>query len=973
MKKLMLLLTLFAFIGMTAFAQRTVTGTVTDDSGAPMPGVAVSVKATTVGTMTQPDGTYSLEVPEGSDVLVFSYIGMRTEEVEITGDVVNVAMEPSDQMVDEVIITGYGTRSKGAVSGSVSSVGSEKLESIPVASFENLLQGQVPGLISVSSSGAPGSAATVRIRGINSINAGNSPLYVIDGVPVAEGGFSTLNPNDIEQISVLKDASLTTIYGARASNGVIVVTTKRGKKSDRTNINFSAQYGVDKVARNKFDMMNTTQKLDYEEELGLRVPGEYNRDSLEQINTDWLDVTLRDAQTQQYQLSLAGGSYKTRFYVSGQYYTQDGILPRSDFERAGLRVNLDHRATDRFNLGATFYAGQEANNLTVSGGDYGNNVYNPVFAARLNNPYEQPYDEDGEFVPNAEFFTGWNAIEQLYLNESSDNQLKLTGNVKGEFTIIDGLTASSRLGVDWYDYTSSSWLNPNSAWGKDPNGEVYRYFSRNKKLLITNMLDYNFKIDNQHSFDLKLGQEAINNYYENFSVTGKGLPNDKVKVLNATAEIDDWTGSIAEYTVSSYFASFSYNYKSRYYMDASYRRDGSSRFGEDTKWGNFWSVGASWNVFNERFMQGVQVIKGLKVSLSTGTVGNYDIGNYAWQSLYNYGGSYNAGNVSAPATDSPGNRMLTWEKLSKTNFNLSFSIYDRANFSIDLYHNVTEDMIFTVPISLTTGWADKISNVGKMQNQGIEVEFDYDIIKTQSFLWNFSTNFAYNKNEVKELYGDVEEIPGNGIITKPGLAYGTFHQVQYAGVNPSNGAPLWYDKDGNVVDYYSEENLVALEGKSYLPPYSGGFTNTFNYRGISLSAQFAWMAQKYLVNNTRYFVESNGQFATYNQTVEMLEYWKEPGDITHNPSPDYATNYFDTRLVEDASFLRLRDLTLSYTLPAAIAQQVKHFQSLRVYVKGRNLYTLTNYKGIDPEYYGVYELNMYPHVKTISFGLELGL
>ena len=972
MRKLSFLLTFLLFVGFTATAQMQITGQVTNaETGDPIPGVSVVVKGqTTMGTATDMDGNYTLEgVPSNAEVLVFSFVGMQQQEVAINGrNRIDIQLVPSVEELDEVVVTGYGVKKKGSITGSATMVKADKLEKVPAASFDGMLQGQVAGLLSISSSGRPGAESTVRIRGLNSINAGNDPLYVVDGVPVS-GNFSILNPNDIEQITVMKDASMTSIYGARASNGVIVITTKRGRKAKETEIEFSAQYGMDQIARNKFEMMNTTQKLDYEEALGLRTPGSYNRDSLEQINTNWLDAVLADANTQSYQLSARGGNEDTRFFASGQYYDQGGILPRSDFKRYALRVNLDHDASDRLSFGSRMYLGFEDNKNTVAEGGYANNVYNPVFSARLLNPYLQPR-VDGEYTTKG---LPWgNPLEQIDLNDNGSNRLKLTGSIFANYEIIEGLSLRSTLGGDMFDFNTNEWLNPNSAWGMSVNGSVEDYFSRNRRINVTNLLNYDFKLGAAHTFNAKLGQESIQNYYKNFRIEGKGLPNDKVKVVGSTTEADGWGGNITEFTVASYFGALSYNYQEKYFLDLSYRRDGSSRFGEDVRWGNFWSVGVSWNAHKESFLQGFDAIQDLKLSGSVGTVGNYDIGNYLAQALYAYDVQYNNANGSRPDPAGPGNPELTWERLLKANINLNFSVYDFVNFNIDVYRNLTTDMLFEVPTSLTSGWDEYWDNVAEMENRGIEVEADFNVLQSQNLLWNLTANFSYNQNQVKSLYGDKEEILESGTIIKEGYPYGQWYEVEWAGVNPATGEAMWYDKDGNIVNYFSENNRRLQAGKSYLPPYSGGLTNTFSYKGITLSAQFSWMAEKYLFNNTAYFIESNGQFAAYNQDVSMLDYWKEPGDVAANPYPD-GTNYFDTRFLEDASFIRMKDLTLSYQFSDQLMDKLRAFKSVRIYAKARNLLTFSPYQGIDPEFYGRYELNAYPHVKTIILGLDFGL
>ncbi|TRX71804.1 TonB-dependent receptor [Carboxylicivirga sp. M1479] len=948
------------------FAQNsTIRGTVKDKSnGEAMIGVTIVVKGTTIGTVTDFEGNYNLQVPQEANALLYSFIGYEQQEVALTGQqVINILLESDSESIDEVIVTGYGIKKKGTYTGSVEVVSADKIEQVPVASFDQVLQGQAPGLIAVGSSGAPGSAATVRIRGISSINAGNDPLYIMDGIPISAGQFSALNQNDIENVSILKDATATSLYGSRASNGVIVITTKRGDKEGKTKIQYRGQYGFNQIARDNFEMMNTEQKIQYEEETGLKDYTPEEKLELMKTNTNWLDVVLRDAMTMSHELSASGGNEKTQFYVSGSYYYQEGIQYRSDFDRMNFRLNLDNKISEKANLGTNLTIGYETNSNTITGG---NNVYNPIFSARLLNPYLKAYDENGDY--NNEGLPWANPIEQLMLNDNSNNTLKIVGGVFFDVELAKNLVFKTNVGVDFYDYTATSYLHPDSEWGAATHGKTTRAFRRNFRITPTNTLRYKLMLNDAHDFNFLLGQELISNNSESFSVGAKNLPKD-LKVLNVAAEADTWGGSAYDYSVASFFANLAYNYKYKYLVDLSIRRDGSSRFGQNNRWGTFWSAGAGWNIQEEEFMKDISWLDQLKIRASIGETGNYNIGNYEHLALFGYGTYMNQ---SAAYFYQHQNDDLTWERKLKANVALDMAFMRKYRMKVDLYQETTKDMLFYIPYSITSGTSGRMENIGEMTNTGIELELDAQILKLQDFTFHFNANAAYNKNEVTKLYNGLENIDQGYTQITVGKPLGTFYLTEWAGVDESNGKGLWYRADGSVTDTYSDSDRQLHDGKVYLPPLTGGFTGTFSYKNLQLTAFFSWMADKWIINNTRYFTESQGMFMSYNQSTEMLDYWKQPGDQAKHPSPEYQDNQFDTRLLENASFLRLKNLNISYNINPSWLNRTGFFRSARIYAQGQNLLTFTKYTGIDPEFYGVNELNMYPHVKTFTFGIDLG-
>jgi TonB-linked SusC/RagA family outer membrane protein len=983
MKKITLILFLLSFCIVQVNAQtRKLSGTVTTaEDGQTFPGVSVFVKGTTIGASTDLDGKYSINVPADAKILVFSFVGYETQEIPITTDVINVVMKVATEFLDEVVVTGYAPRSRESITGAVQIVDAKKLEQVPIASFDQILQGQAPGVSVIAASGRPGQSATVNIRGVGSLEAGTQPLYIIDGVPVGSYDLSTLNPNDIENVAVLKDAASVAIYGSRGANGVIQITTKRGKSNERSTITYRGQYGNASNANDRIEMMNSKQKVDYELDLtqkgyvNLRPQGgmtdnEYNSmlDSLRGIDTDWKDVFFRTAKVQSHEVSTRGGTEKTNYFVSGGYYQQEGTLERSEFQRWSSRVNLDHKVNDYIAIGTNAFVGYETNSLTVESRA---NIWDPVFASLLLNPYEQPYNKDGNFIEDFETYTWGNPLQQLMLNRSDNNQYKIIGNLFTEITPYKDLILKVSAGMDFYDWMSNRYYHPDSYWGNTgdmTNGGASKSFERGQVTTITNTLRYKIPLPEVHSLNILFGNEIIQSRSESMYAEGTRFGHEALTTLNSTTQPVDVGGSIWEHSYLSYFSTANYGLMRKYYVDLSIRRDGSSRFGDDVKWANFWSIGTSWNMKSEAFLVNVDFLSSLRLRLSYGTTGNSSIGDYLWKGVYGFGGSYGNMPISAPSI--PNNPDLTWEQSSILNFGFDFGLISRFNGTVDIYSKETYDMLFPVPLSYTSGFGSGWQNICKMINRGIEFQLEGDVVRAGGFIWNLNFNVAYNHNEITELYFGETEYEYDSYILKVGYPAHAFYVTEYAGANPANGKSLWYDKYGNLVDYYSDDNR-QVSNKSMYAPVNGGLTTSFSYKDVSFSAFFAFIQGKYMISNTRYFLESNGIFAQYNQTTKMLDYWKEPGHLTEVPIPE-SVSEFDSRLLEDASFMRLRNLTLAYNVPAKFINKY-HIGSIRVFAQGQNLFTLTKYQGYDPEYPGIYELNNYPMFKTITFGIDIGL
>ena len=950
-----------------------VSGVVTSsDDGLPMIGVAVMDGAGN-GVITSLDGDYAIDVAPGTE-LTFSSIGYLDAKVVVPHAATfthNVQMQPESMQLDDVVVIAYGVRKKGTVAGSVSTVKSEKLENTPTAAFDQALQGQVAGLTVLSNTGEPSSSATMTIRGTNSINSGTSPLYILDGVAISASDFNTINPADIESMSVLKDASSTSIYGARAANGVIVITTKRGRNMDQPNINYRMQMGWSALAHGNWDLMNTAERIQYEKELGLTAGQNYNY--LSTIDVNWMDVVFNDsAMLQSHELSVSGATDKTNYYFSGGYYDQQGIAPGSQFTRYSMRFNMEQQMSSWLKMGTnTMFNYQDI--MQADEGSY--TLVTPISAARFMLPYWNPYKADGSLASLSDGSwngQGQNPLEWLENNPLAYKKYKLFSTVFAELTLYKNLVFKSQFGADFSHTTGFSQSFPEYV----PNqgeGSAARSSSDALNLQVSNTLTYRFDIDNIHDFNFLLGHEWQDYHVEAFSVSTAGQNNGKLTDISTGTRTTSWTSTAdSDYSRVSYFGRGEYNYADKYYGELSLRTDGSSRFGANNRWGVFGAVGFMWNLRNEDFMSGSRnwLTMG-QIALSSGTSGNSEIPNYEHLALIGGGSDYVGDAGVAPVQ--PGNENLTWENTWTSNIAFHFGFWNRLNVDLELYNKQTTDMLMAVPLaySQSNGYGYIWDNVGTMVNRGVELNVNATVLAYKDFSWNVNANVGYNHNRLTELYNGVDEYETANTSTKlvVGHPVGEFYINRYAGVNPANGDALWYDKDGNITNELRDEDKVMI-GKTYHAPWQGGFGTALSWKGLSLSAQFSWVGDRWMLNNDRYFDESNGRFMTYNQSSRLLNRWKQPGDITDIPRHGEYTE-FDSRLLEDASFLRLKNLMLSYSLPKNILKKTGFIRGLRVYAQGQNLLTFTNFSGLDPEGTTNLYAAQYPMSRQYTFGLDL--
>jgi TonB-dependent starch-binding outer membrane protein SusC len=1002
MRRIMFLL-VATLIGLQAFAQTTISGTVTDVNGEPVPGANVRAKGySDVGTITDLNGTYSLNVPTEATIVVVSFVGMKTQEVEIAGQaVVNVQLENEDVDVGEVVVTAYGSKGKVGLKGAISTVGSDEIEQVPMASFDQILQGKSTGLYVGTGSGQPGSEDTkVRIRGTASMADGaNDPLYVIDGVMVEAGVFGTMNSNDFETVSVLKDASATSIYGSRASNGVILITTKRGKAGS-TEVNYRFQTGWSHPTREKFDMMNSEQKLWFEElaqrgqgwalspdnpnnaglsaeELAANV-AELER--LKGINTEWNDVFMRVGRTNSHDLSISGGNEKARVYFALQRFEQEGIGLRSNLERTTGRLNVDYMLNDKVRFGISSSLGYSTSERIESEG--GVALANSFAAAYLANPYEELY-VDGEYNTGSGN-TGSNAYERLFTSTDNKNELKGVGAIFMEADIIKGLSFKSQYGIDFRQRTYERWVDPTSysMISAFPNpedehrrGSLDDTYTRRAETTFTNTLDYKNVFADLHTVGVLLGSEFTKKDYKSFFFEATGLepllPQTPAGVTpgnedNTLFHIAD--GSKTQRALFSLFAIANYTFDDRYTLSLSVRRDGSSAFGPEYQHAILYSAGLTWDVANEGFMSSLNWIDDLKFRISYGTTGNQEgMDDFQYRTSWTNGVW---GPSSTLRLGRAGYPQIKWEIGNKFNVGLDFTLFtNRLRGTLEFYNDITSDLFIEQTLSITSAVPGDIQDVnqGKMLNRGVEIGISGDIIKSSDLYVTLGANLTYNQNEILDL-GQVEEFESGTSIIKKGLPFGTHYIVKWAGVDPMTGNPLYYTKDGQITSVYDANDAVTDFGTSE-PPFTGGFYAKVGYKGFTLSADF-YFAQGYSRFNNQTFFQENPNFSQFNLSTIMLDIWQQPGDITEVQRLG-TQREFSSKDIEDASFLRFRNLTLAYNLPAKLLDRTKVIKRARVYAQAQNLYTWTKFTGFDPEDNNNIAQYEYPVPRIYTVGFDI--
>jgi TonB-linked SusC/RagA family outer membrane protein len=1014
----------------------TVSGRVTDAKGESLPGVTVLVKGTTIGTSTGADGSFSLSVPENS-TLVFSSIGYKNQELAITGATSTIAIRMSDdaQSLNEVVVVGYGTQTRQDLSTSVASVGSAALARQPVAGFDQALQGQAPGVQVTAPSGAPGAGINVRVRGNASLSLNGSPLYVIDGVPVLPdyqqeisvgnqriNPLNTINPNDIESIDVLKDGAAAAIYGVRAANGVVVITTKRGKVG-QAQVGLSVYYGK-QYLRKKLDVLNSAQFAQQYNETVANFNAQQsdpnniqaipfpNLNNLPPYNTDWQDEVYRPASLQNYQLSISGGTEKTRYYVAGGYFNQQGISQNSGFDRFNFKINLEQTVSDRFRLGTNLNLSRTHNNGSVrSELALGNS--GTVLGALSQIPTVPVRNPDGTYGVNP-LNQSDNPVGDLLETSNQAIVYQAIGNVFGEFDILKNLRVRSSVGLDFRTQTENQFISRNypGTTNADASTRGSARTATNQQViwLWENTLTYNPNLGDRHHLTLLAGQSMqASNRFTSGAET-RGFVSNAVPYLNFGATVVGIPGSYNdEWALLSYFARANYDFDGKYLFSASLRADATSRFSGDYRFGYFPAVSAAWRVSKESFFPQSGAISDLKLRASFGANGNQEVYAYQRFSRYSGGRNYQGGGstiVGGITQTDIGNPDLRWETTYQYNGGLDLSLLDnRLTFTFDIYNKQTKDLLLAVPIPQSTG-VDNLSvtqNIGKIQNRGIEIGLVTTNVqaKDNGFGWTTNFNVSGNRNKILDLGTQVSDagvatsrsiIDNNGYsISQPGQPLGSFYGYTTQGIVQSDSEGQNLPSQNGSKPHAGDIRFADLNGDGVIndqdrsvignpnPKLFAGVTNNFSYKGVELSVFFQGSFGNDIYNQTRQIIES--QSDPYNQSTRVLNHWTPTNTNTDIPRPvrndPNGNNRFSNRWLEDGSYVRLKNLTVAYNFPTTLTKHAA-IQNLRLYVTGQNLITWTHYLGYDPEVsadpfsstsfgrdYGVY-----PQSRTYTIGLN---
>ena len=1002
----MILACLFLSIGM-ALAQSRLTGFVTSaEDGEPVVGASVKAVGLNAGAVTNADGEFTINVPVGTELQI-TYLGMVPKTVKAASNM-RIVLESDSHTLEGVVVTGYGSARKlGTIAGSVSSVSGDALSLRPAASVSDALQGQVAGLQVFTSSGEPSAVSSMTIRGVTSINAETEPLYILDGSEISSNTFVSLNPNDIESVTVLKDASSTAIYGSRAANGVVIVTSKKGKFGEAPTVLVSAQYSVSEVAHDGTDVMNANQWFKFQEMMN---PSNLTNESFQamknyykkyNIGTDWVDRFLGNTSPiSQIDASVRGGSQNTAYLVSFSHYDADGLYDDSNMRRETLRANLEFNITPWLKIGTNSNLAYNKTQTTLVINGKKTSIYNKPWAAHAYLPTQTTheilglaYNPDGTInYANSEFNGYGEKLKWYSLNAGGQGtfdpdylaskqpeiqrRVRINENAFVNINPIKGLNLRSAIGLDWNDLrTSYKCYNlVDDGFGQQmPTGQASEEFSNFYRWTVTNTAEYKFNFLKDHDVTVLLGQESMTNKTTAFGVMRTGLVDNRLMLLSSTSNADPLvpSHSISEEVRNSWFGMLNYSYANKYFLDLSIRRDGSSLFAEDHRWGTFGAAAFMWTVSNEDFMDVTKDwLKDLQFRVSYGSTGNSGLPQ-AYMALGLVGASSSMYiNSSGTVIANPSNPDLTWEKVKTFNIGLSGRLFDRVDFDLQYYNKVTSDMLMSIPYSYTTGFSSGYGNVAEMYNRGFDFTIGVDIIKNKDWYWNVKVNGNYNKNKVTKLFQGLDSyVLGDFQMLEVGHDMGEYYMVRWSHVDPADGQSVWLDKNGNYTKVYSEDNRVQT-GKSWIAPWSGGLSTTVAWKGFQLDLQFTGMFDRYMWNNERLWLEDPQANGTYNMAASMLDMWMKPGDKTNIPAAN-VVRQADTMFLEDASFVRLKFAQLSYTLPKNWLNQTGFIKGAKVFLVGRNLLTFTKYQGYDPEVNNTMTFGDYPNTRQYSIGAQL--
>lgn len=984
-------------------------GIVTDaQTQEPVIGAGVMVKGSRQGAATDIDGRFSLEVPSLPVTLVVSCLGYVDKEVRVASEgLLSIQLDPDAVLMDEVIVTGYGTFKKSAYAGSASSVKQERLADVPAISFQDMLQGNAPGVQFSQASGQPGSASSLNIRGMGSFNASNSPLYVIDGIPMRSGDISaaggdagldimsTLNNSDIENITIIKDAAAASLYGSRAANGVVVITTKKGK-AGKPQVSFKADWGKTDFAMPFRPVMGGEQRRDYmwtglyndairegETEDAAKAYADEKIDAYAPVPwcgyVDWDKILFRKGRHSNYEASLSGGTDRFKYFTSLNYLDQDGVTATSKMERLSARVNVEYMATDRLSLGANILFSKVQQDIYSEGTSY----TSPFYSSRnCVVPSDPVYNEDGTW--NRDFIR--NGDRNPLLSQTYDykkNWVTRSFNTAwAQYEIIPDLKFKSTVAYDFVYTKGKDWADPRTSNGDDVNGEMSVESHELDKLVWTNQLTYNKTLGDVHHLDGLLGYEIDDQYSDYLSGDASNFATPSRQDISNGVKTEGVGGSQSRTRLVSYIGRVNYDYDNRYYLGGSYRVDGSSRLHRDNRWGHFWSLSGAWRVIREGFMQPVSNwLTDLKLRASYGVNGTLPSDYFGYMGLSSVSGGYNL--EPAMGISQIENKGLKWETNYNLNLGIDFGLWNRLNFTVEYYTRNTKNLLMDLPISMTNGLGSYLTNIGQVRNRGVEVEISSLNVQTNDFTWNTTFNLAHNRNEIVVLDGEQTEIIDGVFNHSVGHSYRTFYMIEFAGINPDTGAPQFYtndlDEKGNYIKEITEDNTEAnaiMLDKHAEPKLTGGLSNTLRYRWFDLSFLFSYQFGGYSYDRWAQKTEHGGNDMEANIPTYYADNWKKPGDVSQFEkfidSPDVAMNKVTTdRRLHSTDFIRLKTLTFGVTLPKTWTAAAR-IDSARLYLSANNLWTWAKYDYYDPEAVsGGYAIWGTPPLKTLTFGINL--
>ena len=979
----------------------TLKGIVLNEQGEPLPGVSVRLRQDpSRGGITNIDGRFSIPNIQVGMELEVSYVGYASTvvRVEQQDKELIVRLKPNDELLKEVVVVGYAKKKVAATSASVVKIDAKELSEKPTANIFDAVQGKVAGVQVMTSSGEPSAIASIRLHGKGSISAGSTPLYILDGMPVSAGVIQGMNPNDFQSMQFLKDAAATSIYGARAANGVIYITTKKGSREDKVSVSAHAQYGVSTLANTAYfeRFSNTAESFRILEDYRIFSPEKLSelKSKYGMNETEWYKYFYRNAPTYQADVNVSGGRGRSGYYLSAGVFDQKGLREGSAYTKLNTRLSINSELNEYLSLGASASLAYAKSSLNPFGANSLSGGLGPFIA-----PYYTPYDAEGNELYDRVIETARSMYSpRYYIDKHPSGTQNFVTNLMGRLTIkpFSGFEIRSQVGMVLDNTTSSTLSLPSYAMNKGI-GSKGRDYGRGFSFTTNTVAEYLFNIGEGHHFSTLVGQEYNSYDVDGFSASGIGLVDDRLTQLSHVTGDKSIRESQYGYAYLSFFGQFSYDYHSKYFLDLVLRNDASSVFGENKRNGLFWSVGLLWKMKQEQFIRDVEWIDGLDLRLSTGVQGNADIDYYESLALAGNYSQYQG--VKGWGLISPGNPDLGWERQRKSTLGVKVDLFSRLHLNLELYHRLTTDMLMDVPYPYTSGlemnglFASIKSNAGTYLNRGIDLNVSGDVLKGEDYGITGYLNFNYNNDRILDLFQGRD----SWIIPRSGMGYVVGKPVMYVmpifkDINPDNGEPRWYlptiidgeihpeienRNEGMVTSIYSDA-LEQVTGKPRYAPISGGFGIGGHWRGISLEADFSYVMGKYTISNDRLFAENPLKYASQGlaQDRNVLNFWKKPGDDSIYPGLEYQKRYesalvLDTRILEDASFMRLKNLTIGYTFGKNLLDKQSVLSGAKVYISARNLLTLTKYQGPDPEDNGNVSLGTNPNTKQFNVGLEL--